>query len=237
MPSILITGANQGLGFEFTRQYAADNWRVIACCRTPDSATELNELAAQKPDVVVEKLDVRDHAGIEALGEKYAGVPLDVLLNNAGIIGPVPIAENTHRQHFGTMDYGVWQDVIETNTFGPIKMAETFVEHLAAGEQKKLVNISSQVSSISEMAIPSIAYASSKTALNRAMTIVAEQVKERGIIVAMFCPGYVKTRMDAFGYAMVEVEDSINALRPMIAALTMDDSGSFRHYEGRTIGW
>jgi len=237
MPSILITGANQGLGFEFTRQYATDGWHVIACCRTPGSADELNKLAAENAKVIIEKLDVRDHDGIEALGKKYAGKPLDVLLNNAGIIGPVPIAENTHRQHFGTMDYGVWQDVMETNTFGPVKMAETFVEHLAAGEQKKLVNISSQVSSIGEMAIPSIAYASSKTALNRAMTIIAEQVKERGIVVAMFCPGYVKTRMDAFGYAMIEIEQSINALRPLIAALTIDDTGCFKTHEGRTIAW
>lgn len=237
MPSILITGANQGLGLEFTRQYSADGWDVIACCRTPEAADALRELADETPRVVMEKLDVCDHAAIDALGKKYTGIPLDILLNNAGIVGPVPIAEHTHRQHFGTMDYEVWRNVMATNTFAPVKMAETFVENLAAGEQKKIVNISSQVSSIAEMCIPSIAYASSKTALNRAMTIVAAQLKERGIVVAMFCPGYVKTRMDAFGYAMVEIEASINALRPLIAALTIDDSGSFTSHEGRKIAW
>ena len=87
------------------------------------------------------------------------------------------------------------------------------------------------------MTIPGIAYATSKTALNRSMTIVADQLKERGIIVAMFCPGHVKTRMDAFGHAMVEIEQSISALRPLIAALTIQDTGSFRNYEGRTIAW
>lgn len=237
MPSILITGANQGLGLEFTRQYAADGWDVIACCRSPDAAAELQGLAAENSTITIEPLDVRDHGAVDALGEKYLGVPVDILLNNAGIIGPTPIAEHINKQHFGSMDYDVWRDVIETNTFAPLKLAETFIENLAASEQKKLVNISSQVSSIAEMAIPGIAYASSKTALNRAMTIAAEQLKERDIIVAMFCPGYVKTRMDAFGYAMVEIEQSISALRPLIAALRIEDTGSFQNYAGRTVAW
>lgn len=237
MPSLLITGANQGLGLEFTRQYAADGWRVIACCRSPESADALGELASTDADITIERLDVRDHPAIDALGKKYAGQPLDILLNNAGIIGPLPIAENIGRQHFGTLDYEVWRDVIETNTIAPVKMAETFVEHLAAGEQKKLVNISSQVASITEMAIPGIAYATSKTALNRAMTIIAEQLGERGIIVALLCPGYVKTRMDAFGSAVVEIRQSITALRALIATLTPGDTGSFRNFEGRTIAW
>ncbi len=237
MPAILITGANQGLGLEFTRQYAADGWRVIACCRSPESAGALGKLASADANVTIEKLDVRDHPAIDALGQKYTGQPLDILLNNAGIIGPLPIAENIGRQHFGTLDYGVWRDVIETNTISPVKMAETFVDHLAAGEQKKIVNISSQVASIAETTIPGIAYATSKTALNRAMTIIAEQLRERGIIVALFCPGYVKTRMDAFGSAVVEIHQSITALRALIAALTPEDTGNFRNYAGRTIAW
>ncbi|MAF82671.1 MAG: SDR family oxidoreductase [Gammaproteobacteria bacterium] len=236
MPSILITGANQGLGLEFTRQYAADGWTVIACCRTPESADSLAELAADHDTISIEKLDIRDHAAIGALGQKYTNMPLDILLNNAGIIGPIPIAEHIERQHFGKMDYEVWRDVIETNTFAPVKMAETFIDNLAAGEQKKLVNISSQLASITERIIPAIAYSSSKTALNRTMTIIADQLKERGIIVAIFCPGQVKTRMD-FGSATVEIEQSISALRPLIAALTLDDTGSFRDHEGRTIAW
>jgi NAD(P)-dependent dehydrogenase (short-subunit alcohol dehydrogenase family) len=155
----------------------------------------------------------------------------------AGIIGPFSIAENIERQSFGSMEYDVWADVIRTNTFAPLKMAEAFLEHVAASDQKKIVNISSTVGSITEMTIPGVAYASSKSALNRAMTIVASQVKDRGVIVAMYCPGYVKTRMDAFGYAMVEIPDSIAALRPMIADLTIEQTGSYTGHDGRTIGW
>ena len=237
MPTILITGANRGLGLEFSRQYAADGWRVIACCRNPEQANELQELAAGAVDLTVEKLDVNDFAGIDALGEKYQGVPIDVLLNNAGIIGPFPIDENIRRQNFGTMEYDVWADVLRTNTFAPVKMAEVFLENIAASDQKKLVTISSTVGSISEMSIPGLAYASSKSALNRVMTIIAGQVHARDVIVAMYCPGYVKTRMDAFGYATVEIPESIAALRPMIADLTLEQTGSFTGHDGRTIGW
>ena len=237
MSTILITGANRGLGLEFARQYAEDGWKVIACCRNPDQADELVNIAAGNSDVVIEQLDVTDHGAIDELGKKYEGVPIDVLLNNAGIIGPIPIAENIQRQHFGSMEYDVWEDVLRVNTFAPVKMAEVFLENVAASEQKKIITISSTVGSITEMAIPGLAYASSKTALNRVMTIIAGQVKNRGIIVAMYCPGYVKTRMDAFGYAMVEIPDSIAALRPMIADLTIEQTGSYTGHDGRTIGW
>lgn len=237
MATILITGANRGLGLEFAKQYAADGWKVIACCRSPGAADELQQLANENRAVTVEKLDVSDYGQIEALGKKYDGVPIDVLLNNAGIIGPIPIAENIDRQNFGNMDYGVWEEVLRVNTFGPVKMAEVFLENVAASEQKKIVNISSTVGSITEMVIPGIAYATSKSALNRAMTIVANEVKSRGVIVAMYCPGYVKTRMDAFGFATVEIPDSIAALRPMIANLTIEQTGSYTGHDGRTIGW
>jgi NAD(P)-dependent dehydrogenase (short-subunit alcohol dehydrogenase family) len=237
MSTILITGANRGLGLEFARQYAEDSWRVIACCRSPETADELLDLADNNPALSVEALDVTDFAAIDELGRKYAGEPIDVLLNNAGIIGPIPIAENITRQNFGTMDYAVWEDVLRVNAFAPVKMAEVFLENVAASEQKKIVTISSTVGSITEMTIPGIAYASSKTALNRAMTIIASEVKDRGVIVAMYCPGYVKTRMDAFGYATVEIPDSIAALRPMIASLTIDQTGSYTGHDGRTIGW
>ncbi len=237
MATILITGANQGIGLEFTRQYAADGWDVIACCRTPDKADDLQALAKDFPAINIEQLDVCDHAAIEALGTKYAGTPLDVLVNNAGIIGPIPIAENIHRQVFGSIDYDLWQAVLQTNTFGPIKMAETFVDNLAASEQKKIVNITSNLGSIAERSMPAMAYGTSKTALNKASTVIAEQLKERGIIVALFCPGNVKTRMDAWGKAGVGIEESVSGLRPLIESLTMSDTGSYRDYTGRTIAW
>ena len=237
MPTVLITGANQGIGLEFARHYAADGWNVIACCRTPEKADELHVLADKHSAITIEQLDVCDHDAIDALGSKYKGAPIDVLLNNAGIIGPIPIAENIYRQHFGSIDYDVWQQVIETNTFAPIKLAEVFLDNVAASEQKKIVNISSNVGSIVERNLPAIAYGTSKTALNKASTVIAEQLREHNIIVALFCPGAVKTRMDAWGNAGVGIEESVSSLRPLIDSLTMSDSGSYRDYTGRTIAW
>ena len=237
MPTILVTGASRGLGLEFTRQYASDGWDVIACCRSPDSADELNALAGQNARISVEQLDVQDHTQIDALAEEYAGRPIDVLLNNAGLIGPLPYEKHIKRQHFGTTDYTVWDTVLRTNTYGPLKMTEAFIENVANSERKTVATISSEVSSIAGFAIPAIAYASSKSALNRAMTIVADEVKERGIIVALFCPGYVKTRMDFSSFATVEIPDSIAGLRKLIDNLTIDDTGTFRRYDGKGLAW
>ena len=126
---------------------------------------------------------------------------------------------------------------MRTNTFAPVKMAEAFIEHVASSQQKKIATISSTVGSITEMITPGVAYASSKSALNRVMTIVADQLRPRGLTVTLYCPGYVKTRMDAFGQATVEIPQSITALRAIIAAQTLDDSGSFTRYDGSPIAW
>ena len=128
MPTILITGANRGLGLEFARQYAEDGWTVIACCREPANADELQALAAANDAVTVEQLDVTDFAQIEVLGAKYTGVPIDILLNNAGIIGPLPIAENIERQNPSLEDRFVF-DRIE----GGISFPASFVQSLKQG--------------------------------------------------------------------------------------------------------
>ena len=86
-PTVLITGSNRGIGFEFVHQYATKGWNVIATCRHPETAEDLKILAAQYPNVTIERLDVLDHAMIDALAEKYESTPIDVLLSNAGIDG------------------------------------------------------------------------------------------------------------------------------------------------------
>lgn len=234
MPTVLITGANRGIGLELARQYLDDGWRVLATCREPAAAHELLQLDQAALEIL--PLDVTDHAGIEALAAGLAGAPLDLLLNNAGIIGPVPVAEHIERQHFGQLDYALWQDVLWTNTFAPVKLAEALLPNIQAGTQKKIVTLSSTVGSIVERATPAMAYATSKTAVNKAMTLLAAELREQGIIVTLICPGYVKTRLD-FGTADVEPEDSVAGIRKLIAAYTLADSGTFRRYNGDTIAW
>lgn len=236
MPSILITGANRGIGLEFARQYAADGWQVIACCRDPESATELKEIAVAGGRLRVLSLDVTDADAIRALSRELSGQPLDVLLNNAGIIGPVPIPENIGLQHFGSIDYALWERVLRTNTLAPICLAEALLPSLEAGDQKKIATLSSTVGSLTERDTPAMAYATSKAALNKALRLLAGQLRERGISVGIYCPGYVRTRMD-FGGADIAPEVSVAGLRKLIAELTPARSGEFLRFNGERIAW
>lgn len=234
-PTVLVTGANRGIGLEFVRQYLADDWRVIATLRDPANAGVLQSLDGPG-ELVIEALDVTDHAQIDTLAQRYTGQAIDVLLNNAGIIGPVPIPEHIGQQHFGSMDYELWDRVLWTNTFAPLKLAEAFVDQVATSAQKKIVALSSTVGSIAERDTPAFAYATSKTALNKAMRLLASVLKDRGICVGIFCPGYVQTRMD-FGTADVKPRDSVRGLRTLIESMTLADSGTFRRYNGEHIAW
>lgn len=239
MPTVLITGGNRGIGLEFVRQYADDGWTVIACCRDPDgeSAAELRSIAASADGrVSIVQMDMLDHTSIDAAAKKYAGTAIDVLINNAGIIGPVPIQDHLDAQHFGTIDYDVWDSVIRTNTFAPIKMAEAFIDHVMASDQKKIITLSSTVGSFQEEKITAFCYCTSKTAVTKAVQLLAEVLREKGVIAMAFCPGHVKTRMGAMG-ATVEIPDSVTGMRYLIAQFTMDDTGSYRRFNGDTIAW
>lgn len=233
--TVLVTGGNRGIGLELCRQYLADGWRVIATARNPPTADELQALTGPG-ELLVEGLDITDHEQIDALATRYAGEPVDVLLNNAGIIGPVPVAEHIGLQHFGNMDYELWTQVLRTNTFAPVKMAEAFLENVAASQHKKIVALSSTVGSLVERDTPAFAYATSKTALNKAMRLLSCVLRERGISVGIFCPGYVQTRMD-FGTADVKPVDSVTGLRRLIDTLDLETTGTYRRYNGETIAW
>ena len=143
--TVLITGANQGIGLEFAQEYAARGWTVIATHRRTSTPAELADLAAKYPkNVRIERLDVTDNAQIEALGVKLKGVPIDVLLSNAGLVRTDPVDKpggNTN-QMFGTLDYKLLDDFSHTNVAGPLKLCETFSGNVRASKQKKIVAIS-----------------------------------------------------------------------------------------------
>ena len=235
MPTVLITGANRGLGLEFARQYAADGWRVLACCRSPSDSPELIALSASG-DLTAYSLDVADFAAIERLAADLERTPIDVLLNNAGFFGPKPVADNNPAQVFGSIDYEIWAQVLRINTMAPLKMAEAFVEHVATGTQKKIVTISSTEGSIAKAKGGIYAYKTSKAAVNMAMKNLASDLAPRGIITATFCPGWVKTRMGG-GNAPLEAPESISGMRDVIAGLTLANSGRFWLYNGEGLAW
>ncbi|MEZ5458893.1 MAG: SDR family NAD(P)-dependent oxidoreductase [Steroidobacteraceae bacterium] len=206
--------------------------------RASARATELDGARKRLGGLVsVEMLDVTNPQHLEWVVGKYASTPIDVLINNAGDIGPRgPHRELLFKQMFGSLDYAEWLRVLEINTLAPIRVAEAFAAHVERSEQKKMVFVSSTTGSNVEGEYPVFAYCSSKAALNKCVTMLAIALRERGVIAAAVCPGHVRTELGGIG-ATLEPPESIAGLRKVIARLTLADSGSFTRYNGDRIAW
>ena len=231
MATILITGANRGLGLEFSKQYAQENWTVIACCREPESATALVKLATEFSNISVLPLDLSDLTQIEQLAKQLNGTAIDVLLNNAGIYG------DTAGHGFGNLDYEQWSKNMTTNVFAPVKMTEAFLPHLQRGTQKIVVAMSSLMGSMADNGSGgSILYRSSKAALNAAMKSVAIDNRANEIAVLILHPGWVKTDMGGSN-APMEIPESVQKMRDTIANFTLAQSGEFLRFDGTSLPW
>ena len=226
MPNVLITGANRGIGLEFARSFAADGWRVHACCRQPDKAAALKALAGE---VDLHRLDVTDGLQVAGLARELADRPIDLLLNNAGIYGP--------RTGFGETDYDEWGPVFRVNTMAPLRMAERFVVQVARSERRLIANISSKMGSIEDNARGgSYIYRSSKAALNMVVKSLSVDLSGRGITVVAFHPGWVQTDMGG-PEAAITAADSVAGMRAVIERLGPADNGKFFNYDGSEIPW
>jgi NAD(P)-dependent dehydrogenase (short-subunit alcohol dehydrogenase family) len=232
MKTTLITGANRGLGLEFSRQFAAEGWRVLACSRHPEKSDELNRLASQYPGLIqVLALDVSDHAQIERLAKDQAEASIDLLINNAGIY---PGSDN---RGFGHTDYSEWAQAFRVNTMAPLKMAESFATQISLSELKTIVTITSKMGSIADnRGGGSYLYRSSKVALNMVVKSLAIDLKPRGITAVVFHPGWVKTDMGGPN-AMITTEQSVSGIRDVVSRLTIADSGKFFSFDGQVIPW
>jgi NAD(P)-dependent dehydrogenase (short-subunit alcohol dehydrogenase family) len=232
MHTTLITGANRGIGLELAKQYAADGWRVLACCRHPEKADALNELASRHPDTVqVHALDVTDLAQIDSLAGTLAGESIDLLMNNAGIY------PDEDFKGFGHTDYVKWMLAFQVNTMAPLKMAEAFALQVARSERKIIATISSKMGSVDDNTSGgAYLYRSSKCAANMVMKSLSLDLREHGITAVAFNPGWVLTDMGGPN-AMIPVEQSVSGLRKVIAGLTLADSGKFLNYDGAEIAW
>ena len=247
--TVLITGASQGIGLEFTRQYAARGANVIATHRRAAMPAELATLARKHANVRIEDLDVTDARQIEALGARLQGVPIDVLLHNAGYVRTDPLDKpgGNANQLFGSLDYALLDDFVHTNVAGPLRITETLIENVKASRQKKIVAISSAAGSVS---VPPFMpngspipdhywYRITKAALNSAMRLLASQLEADGITVVMFHPGGVQ--VESFGTlkipGLISPQEAIGHMIGTIDRLSVRDSGRFIDNDGTDHAW
>ena len=249
--TVLVTGSNRGIGLELVTQYAADGWDVIATSRTPDDDDKLQTLVRENSKVTIETLDVTDMDQIADLAEKYQGTAIDVLINNAGLLGGRP------GQEWGNLNADLFSQLMAVNVFGPIKVSEAFAAHVAASEQKKIIVISSTIGSISRMQNPTPfpLLATSKAAVNMAMRTVAMQLKDQGVTVAMLMPGVVQTRMmyQAGGMSLEEASkqttfefdrpgtisaaESASRIKSVVESIDGSETGIFLNNDGSPVEW
>jgi len=231
MATILITGASRGLGLEFTRQYLTEGWAVIAACRKPGAARGLRDLEPKsKGALTVVEIDVTDGASVKRAAGRLQGRAIDVLVNGAGVYGG-------SGQKLGSLDYEDWRQVLEVNLLGPARMCEAFLDGLERSERRLIVTITSGMGSLADNTSGgSILYRTSKAAVNMLMRTSAIDLTARGITCVVVNPGWVKTDMGGPN-AKLSPEESIQALRRVIAKIGPEDSGKFYNYDGREYPW
>jgi NAD(P)-dependent dehydrogenase (short-subunit alcohol dehydrogenase family) len=221
MATVLITGANRGIGLEFARQYSADGWDVIATARDPGSADELNQLKVR-----VEQLELRDLAAVAAFGDRVDG-PLDLLIANAGTMTP----EEARTAEDGRG----WAEMLTINSIAPYLLARSCLDAVAKAKGK-LIAITSGMGSIGESSGGYVPYRSSKAALNMAWHSLAIETKRLGVVAVVLDPGWVKTRMGGRS-APTPPEHSVADMRKLIDRLTPDESGNFLKRDGTRHSW
>ncbi len=198
-PTVFITGSNRGIGFGLAKNYAMKGWNVIATCRSPNRAEDLKNLAVEYPNILIEELDVTDLDEINQLATKYEGIPIDVLINNAGILGDV------QAQSFGSFDQSTFEKIMLVNAYGPLKVGEAFANNVAISNQKKIVSMTSGLGSmqITGNSDRFYFYRMSKAALNMGIIAMNVSLKSKGVISALIAPGMVETALlEASGYPL-----------------------------------
>ena len=219
MPTLIITGANRGLGLEFAKQYAADGWTIIATARR--SSPELDALGVR-----VETLDMVDLDAVAGFGERI-DQPIDLLIANAGSMQP-PEARSTEEGRR-------WVELLTVNSIAPYLLAKALTPAVAKAKGK-MIAISSQMGSIADSSGGYVPYRTSKAALNMAWNALAKEVRSQGIAAAVLNPGWVRTDMGGPN-ASISPDESIGNMRKVIDGLDLNRSGSFIDRDGSELPW
>lgn len=226
METVLITGANRGIGLELSKRSLDSGKHVIATCRQPDTAIELKALIEPSH---IHQLEVTDEADVDRLARSLSGQTIDVLINNAGIMG-------SERQSIDDMDYAAWLEAFNVNTLAPFRLIVALRDNLKNAMRPRAVTISSQMGSLNRKSKGSHAYRSSKAAVNKVMQVLSMELESDGIIVCPVHPGWVRTDMGGSA-ADISVEESGEGLFRLIDSMTMEHTGRFWTWEGKEHPW
>lgn len=228
MRTILITGANRGIGLGHTRRFLERGLSVIATARAPDEAGDLAALRGAYPQSLrILPFDARDPDSPTRLKAAIGDEPIDLLFNNAGI---------GDRNGFGAVEAPTFMDVIAVNALAPLLVAQALADNVAASQRKIIANQSSQLGSIADTSAGAYAYRASKAALNMITKALAGDLKARGIITVALHPGWVRTRMGG-EQAPVDVDASVAGQQRVLDSLTQEQSGRFFNFDGAPIPW
>ena len=255
MPTVLITGANRGIGIEFAKQYAQRGWLVIASCRNPDSAKDLQALQRNYANLQLVQIDLINSAGIDQFAQSLNGKPIDVLINNAALLGDLK------NQMFGQIDYEQFAQILAVNTIGTMKLSESLTPNIKLGTQKKIITLGSSAGSIASInGNPDLyAYRASKAALHLLMRNLSFELADDGIVVGLINPGLVDTRgfaamLDGTAPTPPKFQKIVNLIKAGVIQLTTpetavtdmitlidelapEQSGVFLNADGTPLPW
>jgi NAD(P)-dependent dehydrogenase (short-subunit alcohol dehydrogenase family) len=228
MQTVLISGANRGIGLHLARHFLKSGWQVIATCRKPDKAVDLTALAG--PQLRILPLDVTDARSVLAVVAALDGQPVDVLINNAGIMGP-------GQQGVRSTDCEGFLQTLAVNAVAPLRVSAALLPNLKATRRPRIVTISSQMGAFGlDMGPGHIAYSSSKSAVSKVMQLMAKELADEGVIVCPVHPGWVKTDMGGPN-AQVDPADCAAGLFTLIDGLQLQHSGRFWTWQGQEHVW
>jgi len=222
--SVLVTGANRGLGLEFVKQLQAQGYKVIGTARKPQEAAAL-----KASGVRVEQLDVTSPSSVKALATSLKGVPIDILINNAGIASRADSS-------MATLDFDAMERAFQVNSLGPLRVTQALLPNLRAGEDKTIVNVTSRLGSIELSTGGLYSYRTSKTALNQINKLISLELASQGFTSIVIHPGWVKTDMGGAD-APLDIPESISGMLAVIDSLTVESTGKFFDYNGDELPW
>ena len=230
MINVLITGANRGLGLGFVKKYLEKNVNVLCTTRDISGSKELLECKERYPNnIEIFELDLLKENGAETLANQLNGMPIDILINNAGV--------GSSNQHFEAVSSKPWLEVLKVNLIAPLIITQSLFENVKKSSAKKIYFLSSQLGSIGDNTSGGMyIYRSSKTGLNQVVKSLSVDLKPKGITVVSLHPGWVKTDMGGPN-APVSIDKSIEGMIKVIERTDINDTGRFLNYDGTELPW